>query len=182
MLVDRAVIYFFTSVPVSALFPLFPEIIPEGSHVFHSKKQFINFPVPFLAISVLASCGSSELDVLPTPIQLEEYMQAGPIMAHLENLNAIADAHGGNRASGTAGYRASLEYVKEMLADVELILTETEFPFRLWYETGEPVLEQMSTEHIVYRLSEDFLGGEWGHPIMLLSSKNFQKYKTINIH
>ena len=23
---------------------------------------------------------------------------------------------------------------------------------------------------------------DWGHPIMLLSSKNFQKYKTINIH
>jgi len=115
------------------------------------------FLVPFLAINVLASCGSSELDVLPMPIQLEEYMQAGPIMAHLENLNAIADAHGGNRASGTAGYRASLEYVKEMLADVELVLAETEFPFRLWYETGEPVLEQMSPEHIVYRLSEDFL-------------------------
>jgi aminopeptidase S len=36
-------------------------------------------------------------------------------MKHLQALQKIADEHGGNRAAGTAGYGASVEYVARVL-------------------------------------------------------------------
>jgi aminopeptidase S len=36
-------------------------------------------------------------------------------MKHLQALQKIADEHGGNRAAGTAGYDASVEYVARVL-------------------------------------------------------------------
>lgn len=39
------------------------------------------------------------------------------VMAHLEALDAIAEANGGNRAAETEGYEASAEYVESVLED-----------------------------------------------------------------
>ena len=44
-------------------------------------------------------------------------VEVADIRAHLEELQRIADANGGNRATGTAGFDASVDYVAERLAD-----------------------------------------------------------------
>jgi aminopeptidase S len=38
-------------------------------------------------------------------------------MKHLQAMQKIADQHGGNRAAGTSGYDASVEYVVDVLRD-----------------------------------------------------------------
>ena len=48
-------------------------------------------------------------------------------MAHLEALQKIADEHGGNRAQGTAGYDASVDYVVGRLRAAGLDVTTPEY-------------------------------------------------------
>ncbi|MCU1532538.1 MAG: hypothetical protein JWO49_2109, partial [Arthrobacter sp.] len=45
---------------------------------------------------------------------LEAFRGRG-MMDHLQALQRVADAHGGNRASGTSGYEESARYVEEQL-------------------------------------------------------------------
>jgi aminopeptidase S len=49
--------------------------------------------------------------------QLAAEVSVDGAMPHMEALQKIADDNGGNRATGTAGYRASVEYVTGVLRD-----------------------------------------------------------------
>ena len=49
---------------------------------------------------------------------------------HLEELQRIADANGGNRALATPGYDASVEYVARTLRDAGYTVETPEFPAR----------------------------------------------------
>ena len=53
------------------------------------------------------------------------------MMAHLTKLQEIADAHDGNRALGTAGYDASVDYVANALRDKGFDVQTPEFEVRL---------------------------------------------------
>lgn len=53
------------------------------------------------------------------------------MMAHLTRLQQIADAHDGNRALGTAGYDASVDYVAKALRDRGFDVQTPEFEVRL---------------------------------------------------
>lgn len=56
----------------------------------------------------------------PSPLTsdgLREAIDVADIRPHLEELQRIADANGGSRATGTRGFDASIEYVAEKLAD-----------------------------------------------------------------
>jgi len=54
-------------------------------------------------------------------------MAVADIGAHLEELQRIADANGGNRATGTVGFDASVEYVAEQLARAGYVVERQEF-------------------------------------------------------
>ncbi|WP_318244557.1 M20/M25/M40 family metallo-hydrolase [Oerskovia merdavium] len=51
------------------------------------------------------------------PAPLEDHVSGAAVMQHLEQLQAIADANGGNRAIETPGYEASAAYVEQVLTD-----------------------------------------------------------------
>jgi Zn-dependent M28 family amino/carboxypeptidase len=53
------------------------------------------------------------------------------MMAHLQKLQDIADAHDGNRSLGTAGYDASVDYVATALRDKGFDVQTPEFEVRL---------------------------------------------------
>ena len=53
----------------------------------------------------------------PSVQQLAGEVSDARALKHLQALQKIADEHGGNRASGTAGYDASVEYVVRVLRD-----------------------------------------------------------------
>lgn len=71
--------------------------------------------------------------------QLREQVSVDAMMAHLTKLQEIADAHGGNRALGTAGYDASVDYVANTLRDKGFQVDTPEFETRLPF-ADEPVL------------------------------------------
>lgn len=49
------------------------------------------------------------------PADLEERVTVDAVVGHLQQLQDIADANGGNRAAGTSGYEASAVYIEQAL-------------------------------------------------------------------
>jgi Zn-dependent M28 family amino/carboxypeptidase len=62
---------------------------------------------------------------------LGKRVSADAMMAHLTELQEIADAHDGNRALGTSGYDASVDYVANALRDKGFDVQTPEFEVRL---------------------------------------------------
>jgi Zn-dependent M28 family amino/carboxypeptidase len=70
---------------------------------------------------------------------MRQRMTGDAMMAHLTKLQEIADANEGNRALGTPGYDASVEYVADALRDRGFDVQTPEFEVRLPF-ADEPVL------------------------------------------
>jgi Zn-dependent M28 family amino/carboxypeptidase len=70
---------------------------------------------------------------------LQKRVTADAMMAHLKKLQEIANAHDGNRALGTPGYDASVDYVANTLRDKGFDVQTPEFEVRLPY-ADEPSL------------------------------------------
>ena len=70
---------------------------------------------------------------------LQKRVTADAMMAHLKKLQEIADAHDGNRALGTPGYDASVDYVANTLRDKGFDVQTPEFEVRLPF-ADEPSL------------------------------------------
>lgn len=62
---------------------------------------------------------------------LQKKVSVDAMMGHLEQLQKIADAHDGNRALGTPGYDASVDYVVKALRDKGFDVQTPEFEVRL---------------------------------------------------
>lgn len=62
---------------------------------------------------------------------LKEKVTVDAMMGHLDELQKIADAHGGNRALGTPGYDASVDYVAKALRDKGFEVQTPDFEVRL---------------------------------------------------
>ncbi len=61
------------------------------------------------------------------------------VFEHLEAFQAIADANGGTRASGTPGYDASADYVAGLLEDAGFVVERQVFDFSLFTENSSAV-------------------------------------------
>jgi aminopeptidase S len=85
-------------------------------------------PTPLATQDAAASTPVASTELSPTPTAaaspsarpltsraLRNAVDAEAVHVHLEQLQRIADEHGGNRAAGTAGYAASVEYVADRL-------------------------------------------------------------------
>ncbi len=81
-------------------------------------------------ISATTTSGSpaSEMDA---SAQLRQAVSVEGIMAHEQNLQNIADANGGTRASGTPGYDASADYVADQLRAAGYDVTIQPFTFQI---------------------------------------------------
>ncbi|MDP9848446.1 M28 family peptidase [Streptosporangium lutulentum] len=75
---------------------------------------------------------------------------------HMEQLQKIADANGGTRASGTPGYDASAAYVAEKLRSAGYQVTEQNFEFPYFRDITEPVFNRVSPEAKTYTRKVDF--------------------------
>ena len=70
---------------------------------------------------------------------LQKRVTADAMMVHLKKLQEIADAHDGNRALGTSGYDASVDYVANTLRDKGFDVQTPEFEVHLPF-ADEPSL------------------------------------------
>ena len=80
------------------------------------RKRFIGAALALCAAgsTLLASSASAQLDEVNTK-KLRDAVTVNGMMQHERALQAIANANGGTRASGTPGYDASAAYVKGRL-------------------------------------------------------------------
>ena len=81
-----------------------------------------------------ALIGASAAQASPnnnTVKKLTKAVTADGVLDHLEALQAIADANGGNRAAGLPGYEASVDYVVEQLEAAGYDAEVQEFDVRL---------------------------------------------------
>ena len=78
------------------------------------------------------------------------------LVEHLEELQAIAEANGGNRASGTEGYDDSADYVVERLEAAGYDVARQEFEFAFYELIGTPTLAQTAPTPTTYVYGEDF--------------------------
>ena len=104
-----------------------------------------------LAVALLAVVGCGrEAQPAPQPTanptaatefadMLRQKVTVDATMAHLTTLQEIADAHDGNRALGTPGYDASVDYVANALRDKGFDVQTPEFEVRLPW-SDEPSL------------------------------------------
>jgi Zn-dependent M28 family amino/carboxypeptidase len=88
-------------------------------------------------VTTLAACAPARPAHQDTTPQAKDYAQTlrqkvtvDAMYGHLEQLQQIADAHGGNRAVGTPGYDASIEYIVKTLRDKGFDVQTPEFDFR----------------------------------------------------
>jgi Zn-dependent M28 family amino/carboxypeptidase len=94
-------------------------------------------------VTALTSCSSSEAPTRP-PVefagQLADKVTADGMHTHLRKLQEIADANKGNRADGTPGYDASVDYVAQTLRDKGFDVETPEFERLDGTQGGSPNL------------------------------------------
>ncbi|MGW4794376.1 M28 family metallopeptidase [Nonomuraea sp. NPDC004297] len=79
------------------------------------------------------------------------------VKKHLEALQAIADANGGTRATGTPGYDASVDYVAGKLRKAGYQVTRQPIKYvKSWRESSPPVLDRTAPAARSYVPGDDF--------------------------
>ena len=94
-------------------------------------------------IAVLAGCGSPpppEPPEMPSPQDLAAKVTIDAMRIHLQRFSEIAQDHDGNRADGTAGYEASVDYVVELLRDKGFEVDTPELQRLDTVSPGQPTL------------------------------------------
>jgi len=105
------------------------------------RKRFIGAALALCAAgsTLLASSAYAELDEVNSK-KLRNAVTINGVMQHERALQAIANANGGTRASGTPGYDASAAYVKGRLERAGYRVVEQEFTFPFFAKLAEPTV------------------------------------------
>jgi hypothetical protein len=108
-----------------------------------------------VAVAVLTSCSSSESAAPPPDLAAELAGKVGAdgMYTHLQELQKIADANGGSRANGTAGYDASVDYVVKFLQDKGFDVQTPEYEVLDRTQGGNPQLTIGGRDHDVDQAS-----------------------------
>ena len=91
-----------------------------------------------------------------TSAKLRKAVTTDGVMEHLENLQGIADANGGTRASGTPGYAASRDYVVDRLKAAGYSPTVQEFDFPFYRELAAAQMDRVAPTPKTYTVGTDF--------------------------
>ena len=91
-----------------------------------------------------------------TSAKLRKAVTSAGVVEHLENLQGIADANAGTRASGTPGYAASRDYVVDRLEAAGYTPTVQEFDFPFYRENSDASMQRISPAPRTYTRGTDF--------------------------
>jgi Zn-dependent M28 family amino/carboxypeptidase len=92
----------------------------------------------------------------PTPAALRAAVTVAGIRAHLAALQAAADRHSGNRAAGTPGYDASVDYVVGQLRAAGYTPVVQRFQAGRFRERSRPLLELVGEGRTAPRAGTDY--------------------------
>ncbi|MGB3485503.1 MAG: M28 family peptidase [Mycobacterium sp.] len=99
-----------------------------------------------LAVGLLSGCAADPgepapgSEVLSLADELAEKVTTAGMDVHLQRLQEIADANGGNRADGSAGFTASVDYVMKTLQDKGFDVQTTDFQRLETRNPGKPTI------------------------------------------
>jgi Zn-dependent M28 family amino/carboxypeptidase len=104
-----------------------------------TSRASLNIAAVLIAAVPLGGiAGANDVATLPA-VRLEPPAGEGAFR-HLQALQDIATANGGNRAAGTPGYDRSAEYVAERLKEAGYVVRFEEFEFPFFEDRAPPVL------------------------------------------
>ncbi|NNF24156.1 MAG: M28 family peptidase [Rhodobacteraceae bacterium] len=128
--------------------------------MFHYSKTATSAvaAVAWFGLAGIASAGSASCDtrVNNTIAKLTECVTVEGVRAHQAALQAVADANGGIRTSGTPGYDQSVDYVASTLEAAGYDVVIQPFTFNSFIELGPSTLEQLAPGATVYVEEVDF--------------------------
>ena len=78
------------------------------------------------------------------------------VLEHAQAFQRIADANNGNRASGTSGFDASLDYVERRMKAAGYRVSRQPFQFFAFAEAGDSAFEQTAPTPTTYTEGTDF--------------------------
>jgi Zn-dependent M28 family amino/carboxypeptidase len=104
------------------------------------------------AVAVPAAADGSDSDSR----KLQRAVTLTGMQRHLSALQGIADAHDGTRASGTSGYRASVDYVARQLRKAGYRPTVQAFEFPFFQELAPAQFSRVSPDATTYVNGTDF--------------------------
>src|SRR5215471_12930420 len=101
-----------------------------------------------------------------TPSKLVECIKTGDLWNHMKNFQAIADANPSpadghpSRNSGEPGYKASADYVAQVMKDAGYNVTIQPYKFTYYAYTATPVFREVSPAPHDYALSDEWEPGQ----------------------
>ncbi|MGV0592204.1 M28 family peptidase [Mycolicibacterium porcinum] len=101
----------------------------------------------------LAGCSAQPSPKAVDPQELADGITVDAMFTHLRKLQEIADNHDGNRAVGSPGYDASVDYVAEVLRDKGFDVQTPEFERMGTMRGGNPALTVSGTTYQVDQAS-----------------------------
>jgi Zn-dependent M28 family amino/carboxypeptidase len=99
--------------------------------------------------------GQAQAAVATNTSALRAAVTVDGVMEHLQAFQAIADANNDNRASGTSGHEASVDYVEGLLQDAGYTTTRQPFTYERTDFTGT-ALSQTAPSAVDYEFGVDF--------------------------
>jgi hypothetical protein len=109
----------------------------------------LSIPVVVALLIAFTPGSAFAIDEINTK-RLRDAVTVGGILAHERALQRIANNNGGTRASGTPGYEASAEYVKQTLQRAGYQVSEQSFTFPFFRELAPAQLAQVSPTAVTY--------------------------------
>jgi Zn-dependent M28 family amino/carboxypeptidase len=112
-----------------------------------------------LALAVLVAFGTVGVAAAAAPTDstaLRNAVSAANIVKHEQEFQRIANRNGGTRVAGTPGYDASAKYVAGKLGDAGLSVTEQQFEFPYFEETGPATFERLTPTAETYVQGENY--------------------------
>ncbi len=88
--------------------------------------------------------------------KLRQALEVDAIIDELEQFQAIADANGGNRASGFGGHDASVDYVADKLDKAGWKVSLQAFDFDVFFQDEDSVFEQTAPDPQTYVENEEY--------------------------
>ena len=82
--------------------------------------------------------------VAAAPAAAQAPVTAADVQPHLQRLQEIADANGGNRSAGRPGEAATVQYIRETLAGLGWAVTLQPVRFPYWEERTPPVVHDLT--------------------------------------
>src|SRR4029434_8674574 len=120
-------------------------------------------PVPSASAVTSAECAARVND---TPSKLVECIQQDDLWKHMENFQAIANANPSpadghpSRNSGEPGYKASADYVAQVMTQAGYDVHIQTYKFDYFAYTGVPTLSEVSPTAHAYAVPTDFNPGQ----------------------